>query len=420
LKLLKNTILLYIFRLLLGFVRVLSTKVFTTILKPIEYGKFSLIMVVISLLTNLFLNPLYQSSLSLIPQQVNNAKKNVLKSTLYTLKKESNIKAFFIILAFLLVLDFANILEFRIHLFFFSFILYKLTADRGLELTVIDSEENFILSSELRLLEEVLKFSFAGLLFFIFAKSVESILIGYTLGFLLIIVILQKLRKGYTKTKNSLNVKFNSDIKNFIKPLYISGFMLWIINISDRIILGLYSDTAIVGKYSANYAICSFPILVLAGTLTTILYPKFFKSKNNTYISYFKKNIKYILPIYIFSLIGISIFINFYGSTITRIFLGSNFQGGSEYIIWLILGYIFYGTSLIFESFLLKSNKTNYISKIYSIISVLNILLTFILCSFLYAEGAAIATFITFLVQLLLNILINLSLGIAKDTALAS
>jgi len=87
-------------------------------------------------------------------------------------------------------------------------------------------------------------------------------------------------------------------------------------------------------------------------------------------------------------------------------FIDERYRGAQIYILWLAIGYFFSGCYKIMVGYIFYASKTIYLTYLSVINIVLNIALNFVLIGRLGAEGASLATMISYFVMFLITFFI--------------
>jgi len=186
----------------------------------------------------------------------------------------------------------------------------------------------------------------------------------------------------------------------FSLPLIPIGLINWVINASDRYVIGYFFQVIEVAKYSAAYTVAMI-IQLFYAPFYFLLLPKLtelIESQNfyalNKVIHYSNK-----LPL----LVSIPSIIGFYVlyKEIFSFILGETMDVSNLLIPMISLGYVFYLTGSFYDHILILSKNTKY--SLYGNIfaGIINLIGNIILVPLFGIMGAAIMTMLTFLIQML-------------------
>ena len=195
----------------------------------------------------------------------------------------------------------------------------------------------------------------------------------------------------------SLNLSVLKPYLSFGLPLIPASISYWIINLSDRYVIGFFLGIASVGIYSAAYNIGSI-VGIFMSPIGTNLFPTISNLYENNKIDELKTHLKYSLKFYLLlaipSLFGLAVLSKSLLVTLTT----SEFV--SAYLITPIVafGMILLSCSLVFSDVLRLLKRTKIIGLIYSISALFNLIVNIILVPIIGILGAAISTLLTFLI----------------------
>ena len=184
-------------------------------------------------------------------------------------------------------------------------------------------------------------------------------------------------------------------------PLVPSALFVWIVNSSDRYVIGYFMGIEPVGIYSAAYGIGSTilifltPIMFILPVTLTKSYDEERLSDFRTYMEY---SFKYFLIIAIPAVFGLTIL----SKQILLILTTSEFIAGGVQVIPIIsLSILIFGVIGIISQTLAVVKETKKLGTVWIIAGILNLLLNVIFVPKIGIIGAAIATLITFIFSLL-------------------
>jgi O-antigen/teichoic acid export membrane protein len=200
-----------------------------------------------------------------------------------------------------------------------------------------------------------------------------------------------------------------SELKTYLRyglPLTPNAAIAWIINSSDRYIIGYFIGMASVGVYSVAYAMGNLITFFLT-PIMVILFPtisKLYEEKSIEEVrNYLKYSLKYFLIFAIPSAFGLSVL----AKPSLRILTTSEFVSGSIVVPFVAFGVITFGIFqiCIYITHLVKKTKLNVM--LLGTSATLNIMLNIILIPYIGILGAAIATFISYGVLALLTVFVS-------------
>jgi len=194
-----------------------------------------------------------------------------------------------------------------------------------------------------------------------------------------------------------------SEIISYLRfglPLVPSSLFVWIVNSSDRYVIGYFMGIQPVGIYSAAYGIGS-TILIFLSPIMFILPVTLIKSYDEERLSdfrmYMKYSLKYFLIVAIPAVFGLTIL----SQQILLILTTDEFvKGGIQVIPIISLSILIFGVIGIISQTLAVVKKTKKLGTVWIIAGILNLFLNVIFVPKIGIVGAAIATLVTFIFSL--------------------
>lgn len=215
-----------------------------------------------------------------------------------------------------------------------------------------------------------------------------------------VIILIEYLQNNVLKQIDLISKKFVS----FSMLLIPHSISLWILSSSDRFIIKFLLGEHELGKYSIAYSIGLIVMLFNSGIALTL--PNYILSNYRVYIDSSKRInliIAYSVGVIILNT-GIFIFIPILAENFSLI--GSVDRELKEIILWVVNGIYMLGLYYFYSNILFYNVKASWISINTLIVSVINIILTFIFVSSIGIKGAAISTFISYLIYSIFNFLL--------------
>ena len=187
-------------------------------------------------------------------------------------------------------------------------------------------------------------------------------------------------------------------------PLIPQTLSAWIVNVSDRWVIGLFLGPSPVAYYLAPYALGEFvrmfffPLGLMLTPVLTRLYEENKRAEIETYLRY---SLKFFIMLAIPSAVGLSLLAKPLLAILSTPEIAKN---GITITPLISLGIILHSISFIFQQPLLLAKKTNYIAGIWIAAAVLNLGLNFALVPTMGILGAAITTALAFAVVLVITV----------------
>ena len=201
--------------------------------------------------------------------------------------------------------------------------------------------------------------------------------------------------------KNNL-ILFRFNI-HYIKGALLFGIPLiphaiggWAINMIDRVLLTHMVDVESTGVYVVGYQIGMIILLITSSfnlAWAPFLFEKLKQSESNPTIKLRLVKLTYIYNVLIFI---VAIILGLIAPWILSFFVGKNFTSAAQYIIWIAVGYAFYGMYLMVANYIFYAKKTHILAEVTFLCAIFNVFSTYILIKYNGVIGAAQATLITF------------------------
>jgi O-antigen/teichoic acid export membrane protein len=199
-----------------------------------------------------------------------------------------------------------------------------------------------------------------------------------------------------------------TELKGYLQyglPLVPTSAMLWIMNSSDRYMIGYFMQSEDVGIYTAAYTL-TFVTSLFLSPLQAVLLPTVSKSYDDGDIAktrtYFKYSLKYLLMLTIPATFGISVL----ATPLLRIFTTSEFASGNLVIPFVAFGILIFEFYHICVYVFYLVKKTYWVLRLLIISAALNIGLNLLLIPTMGIVGAAVATLIAYIVLGILTVVI--------------
>ena len=193
----------------------------------------------------------------------------------------------------------------------------------------------------------------------------------------------------------NLNLSVLKPYLSFSLPLLPSAIAYWVINLSDRYVIGYFLGMASVGIYSAAYNIGSV-VAIFMSPIGLNLFPTISNMYENNKMAELKTHLEYSLKFYLMlaipSLFGLAILSKSVLTTLTT----SEFLSAYLVIPIVALGAILFNSRMVYLTILMVLKRTRLIALIYGIIGLFNLILNIILVPIIGILGAAISTLLSF------------------------
>jgi len=217
--------------------------------------------------------------------------------------------------------------------------------------------------------------------------------------FIMIIFIISNIGFKIPKFKNM------REYLSFGLPTIPANLSSWIVDSSDRYVIGILLGSAFVGYYSPGYTLGNILVMVLApfSILLPSVLPRYYEDNNTEKVRIFLKySIKYFLLISIPSAFGLSIL-----SKPILLILTTPAIALNGYLVtpFVATSAVLFGFYAIAGNILILEKRTKIMGSIWLIAAVLNLSLNIIFVPYFGILGAAAITLIAYLAAFILTIL---------------
>ena len=221
-------------------------------------------------------------------------------------------------------------------------------------------------------------------------QPIDVVVLGRLSGFFLVFVAMAILivrELGFTTKLKSLKEELK-----FAIPTVPNNVSSWIVDSSDRIVIGVVLGSVAVGCYSPGYSLGNLilmfltPFAVLLPAVLPEYYEKGDMEKVDTFLTY---SLKYYLLITIPACVGLSIL-----SKPLLYVLTTTIIADSGYLVTplVALGAMFMGIYGIVNNIIILEKKTTILAHIWIAVAVLNIVLNVIAVPYIGIYGVGLAT----------------------------
>ena len=226
--------------------------------------------------------------------------------------------------------------------------------------------------------------------------NIETVVLGLLTGYVAVFIMMAFLIVKYL----GIGIGKWSNLKEqlaFALPTIPSNVSSWVVDSSDKYVIGILIGSVAVGCYSPGYALGSILLMFLSpfAVLLPAVLPEHYEkgdiSEVDKYLSY---SMKYYLLLTIPAAVGMSVLSKplLYIITTPEIALG-----GYMVTPFVCLGAIFMGMYGITNNILILEKNTMILGKLWIVVAISNIVLNLLLVPYLNILGAAIATLICYI-----------------------
>ena len=254
-------------------------------------------------------------------------------------------------------------------------------------------------------------------IFIILVTFTDFGLMGITAAYILangiaIIYEILTLRKNIIKPKLSFNPEFYKKLLIAGLPFALTGFFYTIYYSIDIVMITHFSGTYDTGLYNSAYKLINV-LSLFYSIYTAVVFPvmsKLFKEEKNMLRFGFVKSIKYLLLVNV----PISVFTTIYGYDLIGVYGGEFTAAGGvlEILIWTVCFLFVNGAC----SMILNASHQEYsVTKIYVLAAVFNVLLNLVLIPNYSVYGASVATVLSEILILVLEMYMIKKIGQLPD-----
>ena len=226
--------------------------------------------------------------------------------------------------------------------------------------------------------------------------NIETVVLGLLTGYVAVFIMMAFLIVRYL----GIGIGKWSNLKEqlaFALPTIPSNVSSWVVDSSDKYVIGILIGPVAVGCYSPGYALGSILLMFLSpfAVLLPAVLPEHYEKGNigevDKYLSY---SMKYYLLLTVPAAVGMSVLSKplLYIITTPEIALG-----GYMVTPFVCLGAIFMGMYGITNNILILEKNTMILGKLWIIVAISNIVLNLLLVPYLNILGAAIATLLCYI-----------------------
>ncbi len=232
--------------------------------------------------------------------------------------------------------------------------------------------------------------------------NIETVVLGLFVGYFAVFIIMALMIGGYLGLAIPKFKHLKEELE-FAIPTIPSNVSSWVVDSSDKYVIGIFLSSAAVGYYSPSYALGSILLMFLSpfALLLPAVLPKYFESGNlkqvNTFLKY---SMKYFLIITIPAAVGLSILSKSILMIITTPEIALN---GYMITPFVCLGAIFMGIYGITNNILILEKKTKILGKIWILVGILNLVFNIIAVPIIGIIGAALVTLICYFIAFLIT-----------------
>lgn len=191
---------------------------------------------------------------------------------------------------------------------------------------------------------------------------------------------------------------------SFGLPTIPSNLSLWIVDSSDRYVIGIILGTAFVGYYSPSYTLSYIVMMIVApfSFLLPSLLPKYYDAGE---IKKVKTFLKYSLKYFLLFAIPVTFGLSLLSKSILIIITTQEIASNGYFIVpFVVLSALLYGIYGIMSNMIILKRRTKILGIIWIIAAALNLILNIVSIPYIGILGAAIATLLAYTTAFLLTL----------------
>ncbi len=379
----KNIIIIFLGKLVLMLISIVSIKVTTELLTPYEMGNIYIFGVILSFFILFLINPITQYFFRFM----NEWKKKSLVDIIFLL----NIYFLFISLSSLLIyplyafFNIGNGFDFKSLFLLLFFMIYFQTLNQFI-IPVLNMLHYRLSFTILTVLTSLGSLFFAYIFVKLFGNSAQNWLIGIVLSNCIFMII------GFVILRNKLNDKFNGVFYNlkkitkpkiksiliFVIPLSIATLFMWLQNSGYRIVVEQKLGLEFLGFLGVGMAVSSQIASVVESIVMQYFHPIYYQKITNVTLEDRKKAIdeliNKVLPIYFM----LTIFLTFFAKYIVEILVAEKYFEAYIFAVFGIWIEFFRMTTNLFGNISQSEMNTKKFMIPYIIGSILTIILVYL------------------------------------------
>ena len=375
-----------------------AVSIFTRIFDTAEYGRYSLTLAVVAIVTMLFVSWIQQSTLRYLPRfKAEHSLASFNRGVLRMLSAACLLVAGLSVAGYWAVHsalgEYGGVYWPAVALLLAEMVFLSLN-------TVFQADLKAGRFAALKIACSALRLTFAlGFVFFI-KRDVIGLIAGAALAqIILVFPMARGLALG--GRENLAAMAFDRGMwRKFAQyGLPMTGWILGgqILSVSDRFIIGAFRGSSEVGIYSANYNLVSMgfglvtaPLLMAAHPLIMTVWEKNRRQEVSSVITSFSR-------LYIITALPLIMLITVFSPEISRLLLGSEFSDGHTIMPMVLAGASVWGLSMYGHKGLELQEKTRVMLSLVTVSAVINIILNLLFVPKYGYYAAAVTTFVSYL-----------------------
>ncbi|WP_409198511.1 flippase [Methanobrevibacter acididurans] len=225
---------------------------------------------------------------------------------------------------------------------------------------------------------------------------IETVVLGLLSGYALVFVMMLIMVVGYLGIGKPSYKNLREEL-SFAIPTIPNNVSSWVVDSSDKYVIGTILGSAAVGCYSPGYALGSVLLMFLSpfAVLLPAILPEHYEKGDMATVDYYMRySMKYYLLLTVPAAVGMSVL-----SKPLLLLITTSTIANTGYLVtpFVCLGAIFMGVYGITNNYLILEKETKILGKLWTIAAIANILLNILLVPILGIIGAAFVTLLCYI-----------------------
>jgi len=389
-----------------GLIGLLAIPIITRLFKPEDYGNYVLVMAGVGVLSIILGSMWGDAAVRFFRIYERENKLGSFYSTM--IKGTIACVMGLAIICFGILQIFRNIISLELyHLISIGILLYILSSMFNVFLSLLNAKQKATIYSLFSIWKGSAGLAFGVIMVLFLKRDVEGLLWGSIVSLVVVFPFLYRANFGGAPPKGTFSKFIAIEMVKYSSPLIISGLAGWILNLSDRYLLGLYRGTYEVGLYSASYVVADQSFTMISSPFMMVSYPLVVRMWESHGKNATEELVGILTRYYLLLGIPAAIGISVLSRRIVEVFTAPPYYEGYRIIPLVAFSAFLLGLQWLPQAGLTLYKRTSIL--MYSILSasLLNIGLNFLLVPKYGYLAAATTTLISYAFLLLVIIIIT-------------
>ena len=381
---------------------IIGLVIFTRILNPTEYGQYILILNLLGFIATIAYNWIGSSAFRYYEEHKINKSLPTYKSTLFLSHLSVSLILGVLGIFGYLLLHNRYINKFGDITFWILVGLLWLDSFVEISLNVARANREVAKYSMASIVHSALKIIFAAIAITFLSLGVKGIFGGYLLAsFMIGLFFLISFLKKFDISIGRISVSLVKSFASYGFPAAGACLCTWVLSVADRYIIQILKGSEMVGIYSAGYQIAGNIILLPSSLIMLAAFTIIIQVYERRIPGEIESLLEKLTAIYIVLGLPLVLIVGIFSRPIVKIFLGKDFYAASNILALIALGQFSLSLAEYFEkSFQLTKRTSNMLFFVITV-AVSNVVLNFLLIPSMNEIGAALATFLSYLLYLI-------------------